>query len=255
METVGGETSEALTCPRDGVETRLKCPDCRTPICPSCFVRTPVGLKCETCAAPVPAAAALARGPRRGPLLMAAIVAVVAVAGGAWALFGGPGRGGSEDEGELDLGSTQQVPTGPVVAAGEAPDRFRWEIQARIDEQGRVCWRLHALRGRTSREGCEPVPSGRRPLGPVRSRASYIGGKTTTQTWMAVSDQTHRVRTINEDGTTSEEPTIASDAVPGVRFFNTYVNRLQAVTFVALGPNGEELGRTDPPPLPPPPGR
>jgi hypothetical protein len=72
---------------------------------------------------------------------------------------------------------------------------------------------------------------------------------------MAVSDQTHRVRTITEDGTTTEEPTIVSEAVPGVRFFNTYVNRLQAITFVALGPNGEELGRTDPPPLAPPPGR
>jgi hypothetical protein len=39
-----------LTCERDRAPTRLTCCQCGTPICPQCLVRTPVGLKCETCA-------------------------------------------------------------------------------------------------------------------------------------------------------------------------------------------------------------
>jgi hypothetical protein len=33
-----------------GVETRLQCSSCGTPICPRCMVSTPVGQKCPSCA-------------------------------------------------------------------------------------------------------------------------------------------------------------------------------------------------------------
>lgn len=80
---------QVLRCPLDGDGTRLTCVQCGTPICPSCLMRTPVGLKCPTCVSPpapprrrrrplvavavlvaglaVPAALALADGPNDGP--------------------------------------------------------------------------------------------------------------------------------------------------------------------------------------------
>ncbi|HET9051473.1 MAG TPA: kelch repeat-containing protein [Candidatus Dormibacteraeota bacterium] len=39
-------------CARHGIETRLKCASCQTPICLRCQVRTEVGLKCPDCAKP-----------------------------------------------------------------------------------------------------------------------------------------------------------------------------------------------------------
>src|SRR5437764_14469020 len=87
----GGADGGELTCQRDNVPTRLRCAGCRTPICPRCFVRTPVGHKCPTCAAPVPGSAALASRRRNRSRAGAAIVAVIAVAFGTWALVGRSG--------------------------------------------------------------------------------------------------------------------------------------------------------------------
>ena len=39
--------AEELTCARDGTPTRLTCVECGVPICPQCYVRTPVGMKCR----------------------------------------------------------------------------------------------------------------------------------------------------------------------------------------------------------------
>ncbi len=42
---------ETIYCARHkGVETRLSCSRCETPICPQCLVQTPVGAKCPDCA-------------------------------------------------------------------------------------------------------------------------------------------------------------------------------------------------------------
>ena len=38
-----------FTCPRHKVETPLTCVTCETPICPDCYVRTAVGLRCPKC--------------------------------------------------------------------------------------------------------------------------------------------------------------------------------------------------------------
>ena len=249
-----GDTGDVPVCARDGVPTGLRCAGCRVPICPDCFVRTPVGLKCETCAAPVPAAAALGFERRRSRIVPTAIVAALAI--GVVAAFAlRPGSGGDmTDEGDLGASRTPVSASGPAVAGGEAPDGLRWTIEARRDAEGRICNRFVPSRGNPSREMCDSVTD-RRPFGPVRSRATIAGGKATFQSWVVVSEQTERVRVVSEDGTMSEEPTLGREAGLGARMFVSYVNRLQGVTFVALGANGEELGRVDPPVLPPPPAR
>src|SRR6266550_5624370 len=42
-----------LKCETHGEPTRISCVECGRPVCPKCMVRTEVGTKCETCAAPV----------------------------------------------------------------------------------------------------------------------------------------------------------------------------------------------------------
>lgn len=42
--------SAIITCPRHPkVETYIRCASCNTPICPKCYVQTPVGYKCKAC--------------------------------------------------------------------------------------------------------------------------------------------------------------------------------------------------------------
>jgi hypothetical protein len=45
----GAPASGSLTCPRDGAATLLSCGRCGTPICPTCLVRTSVGMRCSGC--------------------------------------------------------------------------------------------------------------------------------------------------------------------------------------------------------------
>jgi hypothetical protein len=48
---LSSETSDTLRCARHpDTETVLRCGRCETPICPRCFVQTPVGARCPTCA-------------------------------------------------------------------------------------------------------------------------------------------------------------------------------------------------------------
>lgn len=45
--------ADPVTCARHrGVETRLRCASCETPICPQCAVEAPIGLRCPDCARP-----------------------------------------------------------------------------------------------------------------------------------------------------------------------------------------------------------
>ena len=80
-----------MRCPRDGDGTRLTCVQCGTPICPSCLMRTPVGLKCPTCVSPP----APTRRRRRPLLALVALLAAVAVAA-AVVLGDGPNDGPEE---------------------------------------------------------------------------------------------------------------------------------------------------------------
>jgi hypothetical protein len=68
-----------LMCERDGNSTRLTCVQCATPICPSCLVRTPVGMKCAVCGAE-PGALLRRRKPlwmRLAPMGVVALVVLV----------------------------------------------------------------------------------------------------------------------------------------------------------------------------------
>ena len=69
--------NEPVRCSRHGVETRLRCAECGTPICPDCLAKTPVGLKC-------PEHAEVLAPPRR----RRARGAVLAVAGAAAVVVG-----------------------------------------------------------------------------------------------------------------------------------------------------------------------
>ncbi|MGI8807172.1 MAG: hypothetical protein ACR2KK_04925 [Acidimicrobiales bacterium] len=77
------DSQALLTCPRDRSATRLTCIRCGTPICPSCLVRTAVGLSCVGCAAPQPS-----RRVNRGARIAVAVaMAVFSVAYG-WQALG-----------------------------------------------------------------------------------------------------------------------------------------------------------------------
>ena len=81
--------SAGLMCQRDGVATQLTCAGCGAPICPSCLVRTPIGLKCPECTG------VGAKGDRRSvPKVALLAVAVVALPLLVWLALG---PGGSND--------------------------------------------------------------------------------------------------------------------------------------------------------------
>lgn len=112
------EATASPRCPRHGEATRLSCVDCEQPICPRCLTRTPVGLKCEACAAPAapsPAASPVTARPRsasRRPLLLAGaglagiVVAVVL----ATVVAGGDGGGRTGGDGAAEAGTWTALP-------------------------------------------------------------------------------------------------------------------------------------------------
>jgi hypothetical protein len=70
--------SGELTCEQDKAPTRLTCTQCASPICPQCFVRTPVGLKCPACGQDGRREAAPPRGrPWVVPLVVGVVLAAV----------------------------------------------------------------------------------------------------------------------------------------------------------------------------------
>ena len=114
VQTTAGQTEsrptpaapEVMRCPLDGDGTRLTCVQCGTPICPSCLMRTPVGLKCPTCVSPP----APARRRRRPLLALAVLPAAIGVAA-ALALGGGP------NDGPEEIAESAVSSGGPTTAA------------------------------------------------------------------------------------------------------------------------------------------
>lgn len=101
----------SYTCPRHKVETPLTCSNCGDPICPKCYVRTAVGLRCPKCAEGV-----TVKLKRQGPNWLviglasgAVVVALIVVA----LVAGGGGKSGSAAG---PNGST--VTTAPNAASG-----------------------------------------------------------------------------------------------------------------------------------------
>jgi hypothetical protein len=68
--------AQRLECEQDGATTRLTCTRCSTPICPRCFVRTPVGFKCRACTGTVPPG----RASGRSRTVVATVAVVLAAA-------------------------------------------------------------------------------------------------------------------------------------------------------------------------------
>ena len=50
MSEIDEQPRGVTQCARHGTETRLRCSQCGTPICPECSIATPVGQKCPDCA-------------------------------------------------------------------------------------------------------------------------------------------------------------------------------------------------------------
>lgn len=241
MDSDGGPANTVLRCPRDDVDTRLQCSECGTPICPGCFVRTPVGLRCATCGAGK-RVLSVGAGDRRPPILAAvAVVVALFVAAGAWAAT--RSSGGSA----ADIGDGGERVAVPVVqlGSGELPNGVTWTLEARRD--GEVCATLRTLPGRPGPpERCQRVQSGR-PIHNTSTRAVRGPSGTTYLTLAQVSDSVDRVR-IEPDGAEPREiPTLGGDAGLGVRFFVTYTTENVDESYTALAADGTVLGRFDRP--------
>jgi hypothetical protein len=243
----GGETAAlTLTCPRDGTPTRLRCAECQAPICPSCYVRTPVGLRCPDCAvSSVPAHREAEDRPR---WLVPALVAVLVAVGvaGAMALSGG----GGDEEPALPLGERAvQAPASERVRIGTGDMRFgRWVLEGRRREGG-ICGTLALEPGPPGQERCHPIPGDEAILSPLTIRIR-TDSETFFLTHGPVSERTARVRVAPEGSTPWEVPALGAAAGLGGRFF-VVLTTSGSTTFTALATDGTELGRTS---LVPPPG-
>ena len=106
------------TCPRDGIPTQLSCAQCGEPICPSCLVRTPVGLKCPDCAG-----GRVGAPKRRLPIIAvvgALAVALLAVVGLSLVTSSGDDSAGDRAPPDVVtdaevIGLNQEVAVGPYV--------------------------------------------------------------------------------------------------------------------------------------------
>jgi hypothetical protein len=250
MDSEGGSTDTLLRCERHGVETRLRCAECETPVCPSCFVRTAVGFKCPTCAATAggPRTYGVGGG-RRTTIVVAVAVVALLVAGGAWVATRGGGGGGSPAD--VDGAEGKVVVPEMVLATGNLPGGLTWRLTGRRD--GGVCTTLLVTPGPPAQERCVPATS--RAVANLSTRGvPGPGGTWTYLTLGQVSDRTERVRVAPEGGAPWEVETVGGGTGLETRFFVAQMTANVAVSFTAVGADGAELGRVTRPALPPPPG-
>lgn len=215
------------------------------PICPGCFVRTPVGLRCPDCA--------LSSGPSRREaearprwLVPAAVAAAVIVALGIAMLMAGEDDGGSV----LPVGEpVAQTPAGARVRLGTGELTFgRWVLEGRRRE-GDICGTLALQPGPPGSERCHPLPADRGIPPPVTVRIR-TGSEVLYLTHGPVSERTERVRVAPEGLMAWEVPALGAGMGLGGRFFVVLTTSINT-TFTALAADGTELGRTN---LVPPPG-
>jgi hypothetical protein len=241
MGDSGGTAEITLTCGRDGTATRLRCAACQAPICPECYVRTPVGLRCPDCSVSSVPPVREAEARRRWPV-PAAIAAVVAL-GLAGVAFIGVGRDGPEPAAEL--GGPDRATVAPVqLGAGELP-LGGWTLHARRD--GAICVTLTLSPGPPSREECHPVPPAGRGIAFARTRPLRLPAETVYLTMGIISEQTERVVVAPEGETAREAPVLGGGANLGARFFVVHTSAA-VTTFTALAADGSELGRLRSPP-------
>ncbi|MCA1691297.1 MAG: DUF4352 domain-containing protein [Actinobacteria bacterium] len=115
-----------MTCERDRSPTRLTCIKCATPICPRCFVRTPVGLKCEVCGANQANQANQAKeGGGEVPARRARWIAPLVIGVVLLAVLGLPRLlSGSSDSSDPDNGESPILDDAPRITAPEGRARF-----------------------------------------------------------------------------------------------------------------------------------
>ncbi len=102
--------TQTRSCEAHGEATRLTCVDCGQPLCPKCMNRTEVGLKCATCAAPVPGPSVAAQRSRTPLLLIGGALVAIGLLVAILAL-----RPSSSDPAD-------QVAAAPVGVWTDAPD-------------------------------------------------------------------------------------------------------------------------------------
>lgn len=250
MAADGGSAGPLVACAPDGAETRLRCSECRTPICPACFVRTPVGLRCRPCGADgVRVMSARERGPRWPVFAAVALAVALVVGGGAWAVSRGGGPS-SDDSGDVGAGTVAKVD--PVtLGTGDFANGASWTLVARRD--GTICFTFTISTATPRPEQCQRAP-GNRPVSFIVRRAVTGPGGTVYLTLGLVSDQVERVR-VAPQGTlgTYDVATMGADAGLGGRFFVTETPVNGALVLTALGASGNQVGRANVSEVRPPP--
>ncbi|MDQ4068492.1 MAG: hypothetical protein M3203_03290 [Actinomycetota bacterium] len=228
MTNDGGTGETLLTCARDGVTTRLQCTECGTPICPACYVRTSVGLRCPECgAASGPRGAAAVGRAGRWPLFAALAATMVVVAVVALAMAGNGGGGRAT---EPDLETAAAGGSDVVVGTGELPNGAPWTLRARRD--GDLCTTF-SVGGSPGPERCEPLVPGRHL---IRTQTATVRGPSMTVyvTWGVVSERIEHVRVAPEGQASWDVPVVGAGSGLGVRFFVASVSDNVPVTFAAL---------------------
>jgi len=234
----GGTTEVALTCLRDGATTRLRCAACQSPICPSCYVRTPVGLRCPGCAV---ASGPPAReyeadaGARPRWLVPAVVGALVAVALAGAVKLGRDGREPAVDA-EWSQGGIAAEPT--RIGTGPLP-RGGWILEAR--RGAGICETFRLSPGPPARERCHELP-GSRHLAFTSTVRLTTPSETAYLTLGLVSERTERVLVAPEGQTPWEVPAMGGGMGLGGRFFVVHTTS-RVTTFTALAGDGSELTR------------
>ncbi len=244
MASDGGSSDTLVRCPRDSVETRLQCAECGTPICPACFVRTAVGLRCQSCGeASGPPRRGIASS-RRGPVLapLALVVALI-VAGGAWAVT----RGNSEAQVDVDEGGERVVIPSMAIGNGDLPGGLSWTLEARRD--GGVCTILNVSPGEPTRERCLRTRS-YRPVGNMFTRILESPAGRIYLSVGQVSDRAERVRISPDGAAPFEVPTLGGGNGFDVRFFVMHTTENVHMSLSALAADGTLLGRVERPKMP-----
>jgi hypothetical protein len=241
---MSGTAEDVLTCEADGAATRLRCSECQAPICPACFVRTDVGLRCQTCAAPS-GPPVTAFGPeRRTPILaVVAVVVTLLVAGGAWVAT----RGGTVAVDDVSEGGERIVIPKLALGSGEFPGGISWTLDAR--REGGVCTVFNVTPGPPATERCLRRGS-YRPVGNLFTRILRPPSGSHYLTLGQVSDRTARVRIAPDDAPEFDLPVMGADTGLEVRFFVLHQTENVAMTITAYADDGTELGRLDRPKLP-----
>lgn len=241
-----GEPTELVTCPRDGVDTRLRCSECQSPICPKCLVRTAVGLRCPNCGVASGRRRSGQEGGRRRQVLTALAIALcVALAGGAWMATRDGGR--AVDEAEEDGGGERIVVPLVVLGSGELPGGATWTLQARRD--GGVCTTFEVSSDSRSPERCLRSRS-YRAIGNMTIKRVEGRTGTTYLTLGQVSDRTERVRIAPDGVPPVEVATLGAGAGLEVRFFVAPISVNAHTSFTALAADGTTLGRVERPKMP-----